>query len=59
MGRGWEESEEHVRENLIVLNRRQLEILTWGTLLMRAQKEMRNLLLEITGRGVNYVVAVS
>lgn len=30
-----------------------------GDLLMRAPKEMRNLLLEITGRGVNYVVAVS
>lgn len=59
MGRGWAESGEHVRESLMVLNRLQLEILTWGTLLRRAQKEMRHLLLEITGRGVNYVVAVS
>lgn len=50
VGRGWEESEEHVIESLIVLNRLLVEILTLGTLVVRAQKAMRNMLLEIAGR---------
>ena len=48
--RGWEEFEERVRKSLIALNKLLVEILTLGTLLVRAQKEMRNMLLEMAGR---------
>lgn len=48
--RRWEELEEQVRKSLIALNKLLVEILTLGTLLVRAQKEMRNMLLEMAGR---------
>lgn len=48
--RGWEEFEKQVRKSLIALNKLLVEISTLGTLLVRAQKEMRNMLLEMAGR---------
>ena len=48
--RRWEELEEQVRKSLIALNKLLVEILTLGTLLVRAHKEMRNMLLEMAGR---------
>ena len=48
--RRWEELEEQVRKSLIALNKLLVEILTLGTLLVRAQKEMRSMLLEMAGR---------
>ena len=48
--RRWEELEEQVRKSLIALNKLLVEILTLGTMLVRAQKEMRNMLLEMAGR---------